>query len=253
VAGGRRPEVSVVIPTRDRPALLAAALESVRRQGHPSLEVLVVNDGTAHPGPALEASGLAGRIVQAPEPGQVPARNHAQREARGRVVAMLDDDDRWADGHLERLLPALERGAVLAYAGTVLEVYRGGQLERAEPFAIPQRPDLLRVTNPIVASAAAYRRDLHDEVGWLDETLPFYWDWDWYLRVSATHPIAPVEGVGALYRVDLDGGNTTHPRNRALQRANLDLLERKHGLDRLEVHNFLTALHDPSIGGVGGP
>ena len=34
----------------------------------------------------------------------------------------------------------------------------------------------------------AYRRSLHAAIGAVDESLPFYWDWDWYLRVARSGP-----------------------------------------------------------------
>jgi glycosyltransferase involved in cell wall biosynthesis len=92
------PEVSVVIPTRQRPALVPRAVRSALAQTLAEIEVVVVVDGpddsTAQALAAIDDPRL--RIVQRPESGGAPAaRNTGATEAVGRWVALLDDDDEW--------------------------------------------------------------------------------------------------------------------------------------------------------------
>lgn len=90
--------LSVVIPTRDRPELLADCLESIVGQPEPpgGLEVLVIDDGSAEP---LEPTvtpfagrGLPVRCVRQAAAGLNAARNQGLRDADGELVAFLDDD-----------------------------------------------------------------------------------------------------------------------------------------------------------------
>lgn len=102
------PEVSVVIPTRWRPELVPRAVRSALAQTLRELEVVVVVDGPDDStGEAL--SGIDDqrlRIVRLPASGGAPAaRNVGAREARGRWVALLDDDDEWLP---EKLATQLE-------------------------------------------------------------------------------------------------------------------------------------------------
>jgi glycosyltransferase involved in cell wall biosynthesis len=92
------PDVSVVIPTRSRPALVTRAVASALAQSLEDIEVIVVIDG---PDAATRAT-LATftdtrlRVVELTERGGAPnARNVGVREARGTWVAFLDDDDEW--------------------------------------------------------------------------------------------------------------------------------------------------------------
>ena len=92
------PEVSVVIPTRQRPALVPRAVRSALAQTLREIEVVVVVDGPDDStGEAL--SGIDDNrlhIVQLPASGGAPAaRNAGADQARGRWVALLDDDDEW--------------------------------------------------------------------------------------------------------------------------------------------------------------
>src|SRR5689334_5208317 len=101
------PDVSVVIPTLNRPELAARAVRSVLAQTHDSLEVVVVVDGP-DPGTRehLETIGDERlRVLELPERGKAPnARNQGALAARGRWTALLDDDDEWLPAKLETQL-----------------------------------------------------------------------------------------------------------------------------------------------------
>jgi glycosyltransferase involved in cell wall biosynthesis len=99
----KNPTVSVVIPTRNRPALVTRAVRSALEQTLREIEVLVVLDG---PDPASrEALSTIDdprlRVVQRPESGGAPAaRNTGVREASAEWTALLDDDDEWLPAKL---------------------------------------------------------------------------------------------------------------------------------------------------------
>lgn len=89
-----QPTSTVVICTRDRPQLLARALLSLQAQRRPPLEILVVDNAPSseqtHQTVNREFPML--RYVREPVPGLNFARNRALREAKGDIVAFLDDD-----------------------------------------------------------------------------------------------------------------------------------------------------------------
>ena len=107
-------DVSVVIPTRDRPELLALTLRSVLWQQEVELEVLVVDDG-AEPGTQalLERPSGCARSTDAQHgpTGVSGARNSGIAAARGNWIAFLDDDDLWAPDKLSAQLAAANRRA----------------------------------------------------------------------------------------------------------------------------------------------
>jgi glycosyltransferase involved in cell wall biosynthesis len=98
------PEVSVVIPTCNRPDLASRAVRSALAQTYEDLEVIVVIDG---PDPATEEALAAIpdarlRVLTLPRQGKAPnARNQGTRAATGRWTAFLDDDDEWLPEKLE--------------------------------------------------------------------------------------------------------------------------------------------------------
>ncbi|HEX8141203.1 MAG TPA: glycosyltransferase [Pyrinomonadaceae bacterium] len=91
------PFFSVVIPTYNRPAQLAACLESVARLDYPHerFEVIVVDDGSALPPEELVASfrqRIDVRLVSQRNAGPAAARNTGALQARGDCLAFTDDD-----------------------------------------------------------------------------------------------------------------------------------------------------------------
>ncbi|HWF26272.1 MAG TPA: glycosyltransferase [Solirubrobacteraceae bacterium] len=95
------PQVSVVVPTRDRPERLAAVLEALRGQTLPAeaFEVIVVDDGSATPGTGSVLSQYAARgelgvraVRHGSARGTAGARNSGWRAARAPLVAFTDDD-----------------------------------------------------------------------------------------------------------------------------------------------------------------
>ena len=107
------PEVSIVIPTFQRPDDLRDALRSCLTQransGRP-FEIVVVDnssDGSAAPVVAgLEPGIIPVRYVHEPRPGISRARNAGFANARGRFLALIDDDERASPDWLAHLTRA---------------------------------------------------------------------------------------------------------------------------------------------------
>ncbi|HWC32537.1 MAG TPA: glycosyltransferase family 2 protein, partial [Actinomycetota bacterium] len=118
------PEVTVVIPTRDRWSLLAtAALPAALVQEDVDLEVVVVDDGSRDETPErlAELTDPRLRVIRNLEPlGVAQARNAGIAAARGRWLAFLDDDDLWSPRKLRTQLDAARAaGASFVYAGVI--------------------------------------------------------------------------------------------------------------------------------------
>jgi GT2 family glycosyltransferase len=162
------PEVSVVVPTHNRPAGLAALLAAISAQtlARERFEVVVVDDGSDPP-QQPRAHGLTLRVVrreQAGGPGA--ARNAGWRAARAPLVAFIDDDCIPLPGWLEALAGAAAGGAAVIVQGPVAPPpeQRGerGPLSHTIEVAGPDR--LFATCN------IAYSRALLERVGGFDES-----------------------------------------------------------------------------------
>jgi glycosyltransferase involved in cell wall biosynthesis len=90
--------VSVVVPTRNRPELLAGCLEALRRELGTEDELIVVDSASTDLRVGMVAERFGARLVRCERPGASLARNCGWREARHDVVAFIDDDVRVAPG-----------------------------------------------------------------------------------------------------------------------------------------------------------
>lgn len=185
-------DVSVVIPTRDRPELLALTLRTALWQEQVATEVIVVDDGS-HPGTAALISQVGHprlRLLVNTEPrGVSAARNRGIAAAAGRWIAFLDDDDLWSPNKLRlQLTAANAQNAGWVYAGDVsvdddLRVCSG-----APPPAPEDLVADLRRHNAVPAGASnvTVRREILDRIGGFDPALRTSEDWDLWLRLATT-------------------------------------------------------------------
>ena len=156
--------ISVVVPTHDRPAGLAALLEGLARQTFPrrSFEVIVVDDGSQPPAGAPGADRVI-RLERAGGP--AAARNAGWRAASAPLVAFVDDDCVPAPGWLEALARAAGESPP---AALVLQ----GPVEPERPEALTPLAHTIEVAGPsaLLASAnIAYSRPLLERLGGFDE------------------------------------------------------------------------------------
>jgi hypothetical protein len=191
------PQVSVVIPTRDRwPLLSRNALPSALGQLGVELEVVIVDDGSSDETPQrlADISDPRVRSVRV-DPARRPklvrttahARNRGIAAARGEWLAFLDDDDLWAPDKLRAQLDAAaRRGASFAYS-RVVAVDEHLRVLEIQPLPDPDElPSLLLRGNfvPGGGSNAIARADLVRQAGGFDESHVFVEDWDLWIRLS---------------------------------------------------------------------
>lgn len=121
------PRVTVVVCTRDNPALLRDCLDSILADGSRVARELVVIDNGSHPDTAAVARELADRggevavrYVREPAVGHSHARNRGVAEARGELVLFTDDDVIVAPGWTDAVAAGFDEPAVGAVGGRIL-------------------------------------------------------------------------------------------------------------------------------------
>jgi glycosyltransferase involved in cell wall biosynthesis len=186
------PLVSVVIPTRNRPALLLRAMRSALKQTVRDIEVIVVIDGekgseSANAVASLDESRVR-CIVLEQQAGGAEARNIGISNARAAWIALLDDDDEWLPSKLKMQLDAAQE-----YVGeqqlvvTCKHIYRSeGIADVVRPRRLPRRGEapcefILDYLCYFQTSSFLCSKELMLKVPFTKD-LTFFQDIDWFLR-----------------------------------------------------------------------
>ncbi len=194
--GTSRPQVSVVIPTRNRRRLLGRALTTVFAQRGVDFEVIVVDDGSDDgTGEALATLGDAVTVVRHRLPlGVSAARNAGIERARGDWIAFLDDDDLWAPHKLATQLEAAGDAAGWVVPGATALT---ADLALLGEQSVPDLPDLTAAllefnVIPGGGSGVLARAALVREVGGFDANFANLADRDLWIRLALKAPAAIV-------------------------------------------------------------
>jgi glycosyltransferase involved in cell wall biosynthesis/GT2 family glycosyltransferase len=133
------PLVSVCITHRERPGLLAQALDAIRRQTYKRFEVILVDDGSERPETMAALDALepefrrrGWRIIRQANRYPGAARNAGARIARGKYLVFLDDDNCAKPDALATFVRAAEAGGA-DIVTCFLDVFRGQAVPGRRP------------------------------------------------------------------------------------------------------------------------
>jgi glycosyltransferase involved in cell wall biosynthesis len=175
------PLISVVVPTRNRAAMLEELLTALDAQDYPRFEVIVVNDASTDDTPEiLRRWQREGRIALRQEQpgGSYAARNRGWRATHGEIVAFTDDDCLPEPGWLSALARALAGragdGCTPGVQGVTLSTPLSADSSEATPFT--HQIEQKRSGPPYRTCNIAYRRETLESAGGFDDRLRWYAD-----------------------------------------------------------------------------
>ncbi len=196
------PLVSVIIPTRNRRALVLRAVDSVLRQDFRDLQILVIDDGSTDGTAEALAGTPSCHVIRVNSGGPAIARNTGIAAATGQYLAFLDSDDYWQEYHLSCLLAAMDQPHVgLVYSPTHTVTLEGqplgGRRDCRKCYSGHVAESLFRHIF-IHTSNVMCRTDLVRQVGGFDESLPVCEDYHLWLRLALRCQMAGLERVTAI-------------------------------------------------------
>ena len=188
--GGRPwPRISVVTPSYNQGRFLEQTIRSVLLQGYPNLEYIVIDGGS---------TDESVRIIEKYEKhlahweserdrGQSHAINKGFARATGEILCWLNSDDYYLPGTLRIVAETLAAGTGnFALVGHCEQVFADGSpaIEgkgRYEGFErLLQFWKGYRMHQPSIF----WRREVFERVGYLDESLHYTMDFDYWVRVA---------------------------------------------------------------------
>ena len=189
------PTVSVIIPTHNRPYLLARALASVAAQTFKDFEILVVQNGGTRDSEAVaerfKQEGVPVRYLYEPKACPVNARNVGIQASTGSYIAFLDDDDEWLPNKLEYQIKALQQDSKLGLVtcGGWFVNHVGKVLRETLRYKGPLTFETLVTEGCKMGSLSAViiKKECFDQVGLLNPRFSIANDYDLYLRLIRSY------------------------------------------------------------------
>ncbi|RIZ71942.1 MAG: glycosyltransferase [Methylococcales bacterium] len=203
------PLVSIITPVYNGEQYLSEAIESALAQTYQNFELLIINDGSTDNSaeiikPFLKDSRVI--YIEQKNAGVAAARNTAIKQARGKYIGFLDQDDCWLPDKLSTQIQFLEKKPELAF------VHSRQDYIQADGVVITDYPkdwvtDLhgncfveLFKRNRISVLTVLLRKKVIDEIGFFNEAVSRVDDYELWLRICSKYPIDFQDEKLALYR-----------------------------------------------------
>ncbi len=191
--------ISVVIPAYNAESTIADAVRSALQQSVPTLEIIVVDDGSTDATASIVSQEFPQvQVIRTANGGPSQARNQGMKVARGEWVAFLDADDRWHPDKLQLQL-AVADDSVGVVASDWIRSERFPKVPDPVPFVDLQYRDLL-IMNQFQTSTVIMRRAVAEQVGGFDAAVDGAEDWDFWLRAARIARIRKVNWPLVQYR-----------------------------------------------------
>jgi glycosyltransferase involved in cell wall biosynthesis len=222
--------VSVIITTHNRVELLKKAIESVREQTYRDFECIVVDDASSDGTYEFmnhfhEEQFRYIRINAEDSKGGNYARNLGILHAVGEYVAFLDDDDLWMKDKLKSQVEFLEKNSDigLVYCQLMKHDVQRDKVEKVVPD-ISKRGDMSeKIFSDIltVTSCIMVRKSLLEQIGYFDEALGYWQEYDLCIRICQITKVDFVKKYLVILRCDkADKNRLTNKYNGWVQAVN---------------------------------
>jgi len=198
------PKISIVTPSYNQGEFLESTINSVLSQNYPNLEYIIVDGASTDNSVDIikkYESSLA-YWVSEPDKGQSNALNKGFRRVTGELVGWLNSDDLYMPNTLKTIGEYFKNNAKadMAY-GDQADIDEKGRVFRALRSLKFSRLAFLSRGRLISQPTAFFKRKIFGEIGYVDESLPWVMDYEFFLRIAfAGYHIHHIPQILAKFR-----------------------------------------------------
>lgn len=261
--------ISIIIPTHSRPALLGEAVKSVRNQSYADWELIIVDDGSDPPVDKESLERIAGRGItlqrHSSAKGVAASKNAGIEISEGKIILFLDDDDLLSSDALDTISSAFIANPDLdcifmdieAFGKFAIGASRNQREAMAKLFS-RTRPvegkdlfffdksivDALLSSVPLAFQRPAARRSLAREIGPMPENLIFA-EPEWTILAAMLGKVALTKHPVSRWRVD--GQNFASKPEMAFKQMQRSLVAREWLLRRVGGFEAELSVYLPKV------
>ena len=223
-------KVTVVTPSLNQGKYIERTILSVLSQDYQNLEYIVVDGGSSDDTlTILKRYNDRLRWISEPDSGQSEAINKGWKMASGEILAYLNSDDTYKPGAVSYAVKYLSEDPELLMVYSDVDLV--DEADRLIRFLPGEEWDLKRlISDPIYfipQQGVVFRARVLDTIGFLDESLHFKMDRDFYIRIGMHGGVKRMPCCLANGRIHSEAKQ--HPRNAADIWRESVLLRRRYG------------------------
>jgi len=203
------PTITVITPSYNQGKFIQQTVESVLSQGYPSLEYIVMDgSSTDDTLTVLEPYRSRLTLISEPDRGQADAINKGLRRATGEIVCWLNSDDFFLPDALLTVGRYFAAHSDIDWLTADCLIVDDVGIPIQQPIryykkllrSLPNQA-YLGLTNAVCQPATFWRRSVHDRLGYLNESLHFTMDYDFWLRLAQQSPPAVLQKSTSAFRI----------------------------------------------------
>lgn len=178
------PKISIVTPNYNYGRFLEETIRSVLLQGYPNLEYIIIDGGSTDDSVEIikKYEPWLAYWVSEKDQGQSNAINNGLRLCTGDIFNWLNSDDLLEPGSLRLIGTLIENHDILI--GACVNFDYDGETQEILADRLTLR-SLIRGTDDYHQPAIWLSLPMVRECGYLNETMYFYFDWEFYVRLLA--------------------------------------------------------------------
>ncbi len=222
----KQPLVSIIMPVYNMEEFLAETLDSVLSTTYPSLEVVLVDDGSKDSSLKI-AEKYATRdarlkVYTQPNAGACTARNHAIREAKGEFILPVDGDNLISSDFVELAVAEIQKDSEVMVVAPRTNFFG----DRSGEWILPPFSLNLLARKNLMDTTALFRRSDWVRVGGYCDELMTREDWDfWISMLKDGGKVVRLNKIVFFYR---RRAGSKRIRGRKLHKHVIDMLNRRH-------------------------
>lgn len=203
------PKITVITPTYNQGKFIQDTIDSVLNQGYPNLEYLIMDAGSTDDTiKILQKYANQIKWVSEHDKGQADAINKGLKRATGDIIAFINSDDYYLPGtfnEVARVFTEYEKIAWVTGNYCIVsedkKIIQPHIVQYKNIFRKRSGPHTLRLTNYIAQPSTFWRKKINEDIGYLDSSLNYAFDYDFWMRLIDNYPHKCINRPLSAFRI----------------------------------------------------
>ena len=196
------PKISVITPSYNQVDFLERTIKSVINQNYPNIEFIIIDGGSDDGSIEIikKYEKYISYWVSEKDNGQSHAINKGLTIATGEWVAWQNSDDIYYPEAFNHIAEAAQKNSECnLIVGNMNLIDQNDNLIRDLHFVKPSYGAMVAEGMVLSNQVSFWRRKVHQQIGWMDESLHLGFEFDWFLRLTKhTESCSVNEYLGAF-------------------------------------------------------